>query len=152
MQNHQQVTVKLVTYLSDDYDQLIQLRNEVLRIPLGLILAPEDIESEKADIFIGAFTENNHLVGCCVLTKTDDPHIIQLRQMGIDAEVRKMGIGAAILRFAEKWASEQQYQKIILHARKVAEAFYEKNGYSAFGEEFTEVGIPHSKMEKNISK
>jgi predicted GNAT family N-acyltransferase len=37
-----------------------------------------------------------------------------------------------------------------MHARKTAMGFYEKLGYEKIGDEFTEVTIPHYKMEKRL--
>jgi predicted GNAT family N-acyltransferase len=41
---------------------------------------------------------------------------------------------------------------ILLHARKYAAAFYTVMDYQVVGDEFTEVGIPHFMMEKEIPK
>jgi predicted GNAT family N-acyltransferase len=37
-----------------------------------------------------------------------------------------------------------------MHARKTAESFYEKIGYSTYGDEFIEVTLPHVEMRKNL--
>ena len=51
---------------------------------------------------------------------------------------------------AEAYAKEKGYSSIILHARQVAEPFYKKLGYYTTSSVFTEVGIPHVVMEKDI--
>jgi predicted GNAT family N-acyltransferase len=40
------------------------------------------------------------------------------------------------------------YKRVYLHARQYAVDFYEKLGYSTFGEPFDEVSIPHRHMQK----
>jgi hypothetical protein len=41
---------------------------------------------------------------------------------------------------------------VSLHARKIVAGFYSRLGYTTIGGEFTEVGIPHLKMEKQLQK
>jgi predicted GNAT family N-acyltransferase len=70
--------------------------------------------------------------------------------MAVDDSIQKKGVGAKVLLFAEQTAKERGFNKIILHARKVAAGFYLKYNYTIKGGEFTEVGIPHFEMEKEI--
>ncbi len=46
---------------------MVQLRNEILRKPLGLGFDKEELEKEKEDILIGAF-EDDRMLGCCMMT------------------------------------------------------------------------------------
>lgn len=39
---------------------------------------------------------------------------------------------------------------MVLHARDVAKGFYRSMQYRVVGDEFTEVGIPHYHMEKEL--
>ncbi len=70
--------------------------------------------------------------------------------MAVDNTVQKSGLGTAMLAFAEYVATKEGFEKITLHARKVALGFYEKYDYKIVGSEFTEVGISHYEMEKLI--
>jgi predicted GNAT family N-acyltransferase len=138
----------VIKYDSPEYESMCELRDEVLRKPIGLRLTKAERERDKHDILI-ACLENDKAIACCILTKIDEDYI-QLRQMAVAPEYQQMGIGKNILSFAEKIAGENHYSFIRLHARKVAVGFYEKQGYITVGEEFTEVGIPHFEMTKNI--
>ena len=71
--------------------------------------------------------------------------------MAVEQDIQKSGIGTSMLKFAEFMAAKNGFGTITLHARKVAVRFYEKHGYEKVGEEFTEVGIPHFKMEKQLN-
>lgn len=51
----------------------------------------------------------------------------------------------------ERESERRGYKRIYLHARAYAIPFYEGLGYHVFGEEFTEVGIPHRHMQKFTS-
>jgi predicted GNAT family N-acyltransferase len=140
--------IKIFQHNSNEYEQMVELRMEVLRRPLGISFTPEQLAKEKEDVLVGAF-ENNEIMGCCILThNTKD--MLQLRQMAVSTSVQHKGTGRAIIDFAEKWAREKGYSIVTMHARNVAIGFYEKCGYKTYGEEFTEVGIPHHRMEKNL--
>lgn len=125
---------------------MVQLRNDILRKPLGLSFTPEELEKEKEEILIGAF-EDDKMLGCCMLIR-EDAQTVRLRQMAVLNNLQGKGIGRALMQFAENLASDRGYQKITMHARKTATGFYEKLGYVVRGEQFDEVTIPHYIMEK----
>ena len=62
------MALKLIDHGSPEYLQMVQLRMDILRKPLGLTLLPEELEKEKEDILIGAFEEEK-MLGCCMLVK-----------------------------------------------------------------------------------
>ena len=140
--------IKQIDHGSKEYDQMISLRNEVLRKPLHLTFQAEELDKEKNDILIGAFDEDK-ILGCCLLTKIDKD-CVRLRQMAVQNNLQGKGIGASMMNFAENVSLDAGYKKIIMHARKTAIGFYEKLGYKVTGEEFEEVSIPHFIMEKKL--
>jgi ribosomal protein S18 acetylase RimI-like enzyme len=140
------MALKILDHGSREYQQMVQLRNEILRRPLGLQFTPEELEKEKEEILIGAFEEEK-MLGCCMLIK-QDPITVRLRQMAVLNNLQGKGIGRALMQFAENIARDRGFQKITMHARKTAVGFYEKLGYRVCGQEFEEVTIPHYVMEK----
>lgn len=140
--------IKIIDYGSREYDQMIELRKSVLRKPLGLTYSKEDLERDKNDLLIGAF-EEDAMLACCILTRKE-PGIFQLRQMAVDQRMQRNGVGATIMHFAENLAKDSGGKQVMMHARKTAIGFYEKLGYTADGDEFSEVGIPHVQMSKNL--
>lgn len=128
---------------------MVNLRMKVLLDPVGIPRSYVDAAKEKADVLIGAF-ENKQLIGCCILTHVDD-NTLQLRQMAVDNNLQKKGIGAAIVAFAEELAKEKGYRLLMMHARNSVLDFYRKSGYSISGEQFFEVGIGHHRMEKKLA-
>lgn len=144
------MNISLIQYNSPSYLQMIELRRNVLRKPLGLDFTPEQLVEDEKNTLIGAFI-NDKLVGCCVLTPISSQQI-QLRQMAVDPTLQGKGVGKLIVQFAENWAFSQHFFEIILHARENAIPFYEKLGYKKNGDPFIEVTIPHMIMIKNISK
>jgi len=140
--------IKQIDYGSKEYDQMVQLRYEILRKPLKLSFDKSELEREKHDILIGAFEEDK-MLGCCILKKIDK-HTCRLRQMAVQNNLQGKGIGASMMNFAENVARDAGYKKIMMHARKTAIGFYKKLGYNVTGKEFTEVSIPHFVMEKKL--
>jgi N-acetylglutamate synthase-like GNAT family acetyltransferase len=138
--------LKIIRHSSPEYDQMVQLRLELLRIPLGLSFTKDQLDKEKDDFLIGAF-ENGDITGCCVLTR-HDPGTVQLRQMAVKKDIQAKGVGRKIVEYAEKTAVAGGYSVLMMHARNTALGFYRKCGYEIKGNEFMEVTIPHHHMEK----
>jgi N-acetylglutamate synthase-like GNAT family acetyltransferase len=142
------MALKIIDYNSEQYHQMVALRTEVLRKPLGLTYNPSDLEKEKDDILIGAF-EEDRILGCCILTRLDEK-TCKLRQMAVHPSMQRNGMGASIMNFAENVARDTGYSKMVLNARKTAAEFYEKLGYQVSTGEFIEVNLPHLGMIKSI--
>jgi predicted GNAT family N-acyltransferase len=142
------MALRMIDHGTAEYRQMVNLRYELLRKPLGLTFDPSDLEQEKEDTLIGAF-EDDKLLGCCLLERVDQ-YTIKLRQMAVFNTLQGKGVGRALMVFAENIARDQGYRKIVMHARKTALGFYRKLGYQTSGEEFEEVTIPHFVMEKAL--
>lgn len=142
------MALKLIDHGSPEYQQMVQLRNEILRKPLGINFDPGELDQEKDEILIGAFEEDK-MLGCCMLISTE-PGTVRLRQMAVLKNLQGKGIGRALMQFAENIARDRGFRKITMHARKSATGFYEKLGYATSGEEFVEVTLPHVVMEKQL--
>jgi predicted GNAT family N-acyltransferase len=142
------MALRIIDHGTKEYQQMVNLRMDILRKPLGLSFDPVELEKEKEDVLMGAF-EDDRLLGCCLLTRQDQ-HTMRLRQMAVPNNMQGKGIGRALMIFAENIARDLGYKKLCMHARTTALGFYEKLGYSTNGEEFTEVTIPHYIMEKAL--
>jgi ribosomal protein S18 acetylase RimI-like enzyme len=140
--------LKIIDHGSKEYKQMVDLRNQVLRKPLGLEFTQEELDKEKNDMLIAAY-EDDRMLGCCILTEVE-PNKVRLRQMAVIAGLQGKGIGRVLMQFAENIARDRGYKKLTMHARKAVVGFYEKLGYKVVGEEFEEVTIPHYVMEKAL--
>lgn len=134
---------------SKEYPQLLEFRNQWLRLPLGLNLFDEDLNCDEDDCIL-VVMDNDVIVGCIMLHPFDKK-TVKFRQMAIHPKWQGKGIGKTLLEDAEQLAKERNFEKIVLHARQTAIGFYEQAGYSIFGELFTEVTIPHAAMSKLLS-
>lgn len=140
--------LKIIDHGSNEYKQMVDLRSQILRKPLGLSFSDEDLEKEKDNLLIAAY-EDDEMLGCCMLVQVA-PETVQLRQMAVKAGLQGKGIGRVLMQFAENIARDRGNKKIIMHARKNAVGFYEKLGYKIVGKEFIELTIPHYNMEKQL--
>ena len=142
------MALKQIDHGSKEYKQMIALRMEILRKPLGLSFSDDELAKEKEDILIGAFDEEK-ILACCLLTKIDNT-TIKLRQMAVQNNLQGKGIGASMMSFAETVARDKGYKKLMMHARNTAIGFYEKFDFKVKGNEFIEVNVPHHVMEKRL--
>lgn len=142
------ITVRLISYDSDDYKAEIALRYRILREPLGLSFTKEQLAREAGDTHIAAF-DGERLIGCLVLTPSP-PDSVHMRQVAVEPEFQGQGVGKRLVLFSEQQARQSGYSRMILHARETAVPFYLKLGYELVGEPFIEVTIPHRLMQKSL--
>jgi len=142
------MALKIIDHGSPEYKQMVKLREDILRRPLGLGFTPDELEEEKDNMLIGAF-EDDVMLGCCMLVE-ERPGVVRLRQMAVLNDLQGKGIGRALMNFAENLARDSGYRVLCMHARKNATGFYEKMGYKIAGDEFVEITIPHYVMEKKL--
>ncbi len=142
------MALKIIDHGSKEYRQMVQLRNDILRKPLGLDFSEQELNEEKENILIGAFEEEK-MLGCCMLIPLDTK-IVRLRQMAVLNNLQGKGIGRALIQFSENIARDNGFKKITMHARKPVTGFFEKLGYRISSDEFLEITIPHFEMEKML--
>ncbi len=142
------IEMSVIDYASPLCKEVVELRNKILRMPLGLNLYDEDLTEEEHQFIVIALT--NQMVAACILIKPLNELQVQFRQMAVGIDFQRNGIGSMLIKYAENFCLLNKYEHIELHARKTAVSFYEKNGYEVVGEEFIEVGIPHFMMIKKI--
>lgn len=141
--------IREVTYDSDAYTEVLELRNKVMRIPLGTSVYDEDLSGEKDALILGCY-EDGVLVGTTVMSYHGDA--CKIDTLCIDTDVQRGGIGTMLLQELEKRAKEAGYVWMTMDARVSAEKFYEKYGYFAQGEvyELPFSHIPHVHMKKKL--
>jgi len=139
----------VIDQASPYFQQVLELRNRVLRMPLGLNLADEDLSEENDQFTIIILKEEK--VAASLMLKVMGEGNLKLRQMVVDTPFQHTGLGTMLLGYAENFCMLNNYLDIELNARKPAVEFYKKSGYELIGDEFEEVGIPHVRMEKHLT-
>ena len=142
------MALKQIDHGTPEYLKMVNLRDVVLRRPLGLTFDHDELMAEKDDILIVCM-EDEEVLGCCILAKVNS-QTVRLRQMAVPDNLHGRGIGASIINFAENMARDKGYKLMTMHARDSAIGFYEKFGYQIKGSQFREVNLPHHVMEKNL--
>ena len=135
------MALKIIDHGTPEYHQMIKLRDDILRKPLGLSFSQEELMQEKDQILIGAFDEDK-MLGCCMLVNEGEG-VVRLRQMAVNNNLQGKGIGRALMNFAENIARDQGFRRLTMHARKTAIGFYEHLGYQICSEDFLE-GTNHN--------
>ncbi len=133
------------------YDEVLNLRDKILRKPLGLEFTTEEISEEYQQIHLACYNDAFNLLACLVLVIKDE-NTLKMRQVAVDESQQKKGIGQFLVKESEKWAIENGYIKMVLNARDTAVPFYKKMDYEKHGKQFIEVNIPHYAMRKNLKQ
>lgn len=139
-----------VSHNGSAYLETVQLRDRILRAPLGLVFSEEERAAEAEDFHLAGFDPGSEdLVACLVLTPLDD-ETLKMRQVAVTETHRGRGIGKALVSFAEGFAREQGFARLVLHAREPVVPFYEALGYAIVGPPFVEVTLPHRRLSKKL--
>jgi predicted GNAT family N-acyltransferase len=138
-----------ITFGSDLFLKELELRDEMLRKPIGLEHSEADLEKEPGYRHFGLLVEEN-LIACLMVV----PHgegLSQIRQMAVREDLQGRGYGRFLMTAVEPILHADGVGRIFLNARSTAIDFYAKLGYEGVGDRFTEVGIPHLRMEKALA-
>src|SRR5882724_13706491 len=84
------MALKIIDHGSKEYRQMVKLRDDILRKPLGLGFDQKEIEAEKDNMLIAAF-EDEDMLGCCMLVE-EKPGTVRLRQMAVLNDLQGKGI------------------------------------------------------------
>lgn len=142
------ISIALIEYGSELYQESVDLRQRILRDPIGLKFTGENLATDANEIHIAA-TDGSSLVGILLLRHINDD-VVKMRQVAVDQTQQNKGIGKMLVAFAEDLAKNMGYSTMELNARNYAIPFYTNLDYNVLGDEFTEVGIPHHKMKKEL--
>jgi predicted GNAT family N-acyltransferase len=140
---------QFISFSSLFYQGLIDLRQKVLRTPLGLRLEFDQTQTDPKDWHLGAL-DQAHLIGVVSLSPLADEYI-QMRQMAIEPLYQSKGIGRELVRKAEHTILQRGYKYVQLDARESAINFYKKAGYHTSSGSFMKTGIPHYRMAKTLT-
>ena len=141
--------IRVVEYGSDAYQETLELRNRIMRLPLGTSVYDEDLSHEKKSLILACY-EDGVLIGTTVMSFYGDAGKVDT--LCIDTNCQRGGTGTRLLSELEKRAKEAGYVMMTMDARVSAEKFYEKYGYAADGEayELPFSHIPHVHMTKKL--
>lgn len=140
--------IKPIAYGSPEYQETLELRNRVMRIPLGLDIHREDFSCERESAVIGAF-DGERLLGVGVMSHRE---VFKVEYLCVDFALQGTGVGGELLDRMEAMAAEQGGEVMYLDARVTAQPFYAHRGYETTSEVFIMecAPVPHVAMEKPL--
>ncbi len=142
------ITIKKITYGTDEYETSIDIRNEAFRKPWGLDIRDEDLTGDKDMDMFGGYL-GDKMIATIFLTE-DDEETARIKSVAILEEYRRKGLGRYLMEYVENIARERGYKKVNLMGRVSVEGFYNKLGYKTIGEPFDYHTIPHIDMVKEL--
>ena len=113
-------------------------------------ISPKLEMDEFDDVAIHAVAYKDEVVVGTGRLILDTPTEAHIGRMAIEASFRRNGLGSAVLAFLENEARVRGIIKIVLHAQYYVKNFYSNHGYCQRGDAFTEAGMLHIEMTKDI--
>jgi predicted GNAT family N-acyltransferase len=132
-----------------EVDGALRLRERVFAGEQG-VSTEADRDGRDGEATHVVAVDGDHVIGTCRLVFRG--HTARLGRMAVAPDLRGQGIGAELLRVAERAARGVGAERISLHAQLKATSLYTRDGYERRGEEFVEQGIEHVAMEKALGE
>lgn len=107
-------------------------------------------ETDSVAVHFLLFDDLGFPVATCIVFTDDEKKVYTLGRLAVLKEHRGKSSGSIVVRKAEEYVKKLGGVKIQLHAQLQTTAFYEKSGFSAFGDVEYEQGCPHITMIKNL--
>lgn len=142
------IRVAVIPHGSEAYKAAVELRYDVLRKPQGLHFTADQLESERDAIHYAAYS-GDRLIGTAYLLRLGEGRA-QLKQMAVAPDTRATGVGRVLLEYLEDDARARGFREIVADARVSALGFYLKHGYTASGDVYEHVGLPHRRISKQL--
>lgn len=141
------VTIKSYNHLPDEARDI---RIEVFVDEQGF---NEEFDSvDNYAIHFVAYGADGTPLGTCRIFQSDKSDIYYLGRLAVLKKCRGLKVGRALIFEAEKAAKKFGASEIRLHSQCRAKEFYQKCGYTEFGEIEDEEGCPHIWMIKYIGE
>ena len=134
----------------EEWKNYFIFRWELLRKPLGM--SKESLKDDREDSsyhLMGINDENDVIASGRV--HFNNKKEAQIRYMAVKDSYKRKGIGSEIVIRLEDYATSKGAERMVLNARENALSFYLSLGYIEKGPYQSDTGIPHSKMEKNLT-
>ncbi len=124
-----------------DREALLGIRQQVFVVEQGV---PESRERDGLDAdcsHVLARDESGQPIGCARLSPDH-----KIGRMAVLREWRGEGVGMALLRELITRARSLDWNEVKLAAQVSAIGFYEREGFTAYGDVFDDAGLPHRSM------
>jgi predicted GNAT family N-acyltransferase len=93
--------------------------------------------------------DESGVVATCRL-RYPEPGECKLERMVVDRRLRRHGVGARLLAWAEEEGRREGATTMVLNSQLRSQDFYAASGYAPEGETFMDAGIEHIRMTKPL--
>lgn len=105
------------------------------------------------DRCIGAFDENNNLMGAIICTHSKrSPYVANLQLLHTFCKYRKLGVGKALCQYVIDKAVDSNVEYFRVSAEKTAVEFYKKIGFKFWGKQKSGCSLSIFKLTNNNIK
>lgn len=122
-----------------------EIREEVFMKEQGFVNEFDDIDSIATHLVL--FWEGQP-AGVCRFFPIKEPGVWDFGRLAVRKAYRDKHLGSLLVQEAERQIRDQGGAKLALRAQIRVQKFYEKNGYTPFGEPCDDEGCPHIWMVK----
>ena len=139
--------IETVKY-QDEVDAIATIRTQVFQKEQG-VSAELEFDGLDAD----AIQLLAYLNGKAVATariREMDANTVKIERLAVLPEYRKQGIGKQLMESALSVISNLDKSKAVVHAQEYVASLYQQLGFEVVGERFSEAGIDHVKMVKQL--
>jgi ElaA protein len=131
----------------DEMEAVLELRHDVFCIEQG-VPEREEVDGRDGEAIHLVAVSDGQLLGTCRVLMVGST--AQFSRLAVRVSARRRGIATALLRAADDETRAAGGRRLVLHAQTYARKLYERAGYKPRGRVFTEAGIEHIAMEKQL--
>lgn len=135
--------------MSEIYVDALRIRHQVFMVEQKVPQHLEIDQNEASCVHFVLYKDENAVATCRLLPLANGQ--VKLQRMAVLKEYRKQALGQATLQAAEQFCQKNGYFTITLGAQVTAIPFYERLGYTTYGDTFLDAGIQHVMMTKNLT-
>ncbi len=133
--------------LNDINEEIKDLRTRTFIIGRGV---PAEIEIDGKDPYLLHFCLYDEGKLSAYLRAEEIGDMLHIGRVCVEENIRKQGYGRRLLEYLLSYAKEKGFHAVELSAVDTAVGFYEKMGFEASGDYYTEAGAPHIYMLKKL--
>ena len=142
------IEIKTVQY-QDEITAIKYIRTKVFQEEQG-VSAELEFDGLDPDVLHLLAYIQDEAVGTTRIREIDR-HTAKIERLAVLPDARKQGVATNLMSAALDAISQQNKTTVIVHAQEYIASLYHQLGFAIVGEKFSEAGIPHVKMVKQLS-
>lgn len=149
--NKREQSIKVKRINQEEFDTYLSIRKKVFVDEQNVSIEEEIDEHDHPNnvnvIHIAAF-QGDTMIGTQRIFRSKEEY--KIGRVAVLEPYRKLGVGSALLAYAQKQAINNGIKTLKLGAQLSAVPFYEKNGYTSYGTVYLDANIEHIDMKKTL--